>query len=249
MSKQRSRRKSELPQQSSTASNAPVAQDEVPSSSHVTENNPITKTSSSSADSSPSHGNIVKWFITNLTSNLFFGVVIALLLLILSYFVNRFVIFAPTARTTATSGVELSTSTGSLLPTAGTIYLNEGSGTTQVSQGQMLILADYYGVAVVKFDFSNDGAAYRWRYKRWKESTEQTGSGLLYEHISWTPTSEGSTGVDTGSLLTITIKNMQVVWSRRSLSSGWIYYKTVGIAVLDDSGYDTLNLANVRMRS
>lgn len=191
---------------------------------------------------------LINWFVVNLTSNLFFGIIIALLLLVLSYLVNSLINNTSNARITSPSETSLSTITATQSTEMQTIYLNESSGSIQINQGQMLVVADYNGTAVVKFLFNQDGASYQWRYKPWEETKEETGSGLLYEHISWTPTDNGATGVDTGSLLAIKFGTMQIVWSRRSPTSGWLYYKNVGITLLNESGFDNLNLANIQMR-
>ncbi|MCB9419732.1 MAG: hypothetical protein H6667_08005 [Ardenticatenaceae bacterium] len=129
------------------------------------------------------------------------------------------------------------------------VNLNLGSGNVKIQQGQMLVLANDLGVAVARFIFSEDGAAYQWRYKSYTSTEEKSGSGRLYENYVRTPiaTSENRI-VDIGSSLTITIEDMQATWSFSGKSSGWIYYKSLGVDVLNDSTFYTLDLSSLHVR-
>lgn len=128
------------------------------------------------------------------------------------------------------------------------VSLNMGSGDVKIQQGQMLALANEKGSAVVRFIFSEDGASYQWRYKKYESTEEKTGSGRLYENYAHTPTDKGNQVVDLGSLLEMKIEDLQVVWSMSGERSGWIYYDDLGVDVLDDSVFNTLDLSALKIK-
>jgi hypothetical protein len=129
------------------------------------------------------------------------------------------------------------------------VNLNLGSGDVNIQQGQMLVLANDLGVTVIRFIFNEDGAAYQWRYKSYASSEEKSGSGRLYENYVRTPIATNeSTIVDLGSSLIIKIEDIQAVWSFSGKSSGWIYYKSLGVDVLEDSAFNTLDLSSLHVR-
>lgn len=129
------------------------------------------------------------------------------------------------------------------------VNLNLGSGSVKIQQGQMLVMANDLGVAVIKFNFNEDGAAYYWRYRNYTSTEEKSGSGIVYENYAQTPIAENRIIIaDLGSKLTINVEDMHVVWSFSEKSSGWIYFKSLGIDVLDDSNFSTLDLSSMRIR-
>jgi hypothetical protein len=127
------------------------------------------------------------------------------------------------------------------------INLKISSGSQWIRQGQMVVLADQKGVALLRFIFGPEEAAYQWRYRPYNSDTEQVGTGRVYENYALTPLIGGSQVVDLGSVLSIEIADMRVNWSSASSSSGWIYYKSLGLAVLDEAEFNTIDLSTIHL--
>lgn len=139
---------------------------------------------------------------------------------------------------------------GSESATATPIVVNLGSGNLQISQGQMLLVAGDKGAAAIEFIFGPEDAAYKWRYHEFDSGKETAGTDRVYEDYARTPVAPSEFRiVDEGGVLSVVAGDIQVEWSRKGPASGWIYYDHLGVLVLDDQHFDTINLATVLLDS
>jgi hypothetical protein len=134
-------------------------------------------------------------------------------------------------------------------PTLSSISGSSNSESIRVQQGQLLILANDDGAAVIKLTFGEGEASYQWRYLRTGSVSEQTGEGIVYENYARTPTADGNLIVDLGSELFIEIEDLRVEWSFSGNTSGWIYYipGTLEVQVLSERDFETFDLSTVQL--
>lgn len=126
------------------------------------------------------------------------------------------------------------------------VHLQRGYQSVRLQQGQMVAVVSSEGIALIRFMFNPDGAAYQWRYRERAASLETEGSGLLYENYELTPVATSEYLVaDSGSQLEIAIEDMQLLWSSGGSTSGWLYYddQVLAVEIHSDTDYSTFDLA------
>lgn len=109
----------------------------------------------------------------------------------------------------------------------------------------ILVISDDKGVCAIRFEKTNEGARYQYRFRRHGENAEKTGSGLLLERYRYQGTApELFKSLDKHSKLTVIVEHIRLDWSRSTSEKGWVHYypEKMRVHVADFDDYAKIDL-------
>lgn len=124
-------------------------------------------------------------------------------------------------------------------------FAQEERTTIGLKRGEMLVIRDDRGVAVIELtDHRERAVAYRWRARWATTGKEESGSGTLVEQME-PQRADGSTWLDREHSRTrIVAGPFSLQWSYMSLEGGWLYPQLVTKPrVMKADTFATLSLA------